>query len=225
MGIVVGVIILLMPISYLISRWTGCVALARRYRIDRASGIRYRLFWLAIGHPSIDWRWGPSPYVFVREEGLCLEVSNPFWFWRQAVMIPWGDIQYQGDKRYFGANLSKFSLGLPPITTLFLWKGTLSEQIRSKVSQALQEEPPASFSKATGRAQLALVFGILSFLCFGPLAGIPALVLAFEEQRAIEKGEAPVAEKKVVKVASILGVVGMAFWFLLVIGLSWLSKH
>lgn len=76
--------------------------------------------------------------------------------------------------------------------------------------QAPDKGPPAST-----RALAALILGILSCIFFGLFAGIPAIVLGRKEEKAIARGEAPVAGTNFARFGWILGIVGTSFWCLL----------
>jgi len=72
------------------------------------------------------------------------------------------------------------------------------------------EAPPEAAAQpgASGRAVASLVLGILSLICMGFMAGIPAIILGSMELRAIKDGKAPKAGEGVAKVGYILGIVG-----------------
>jgi len=67
---------------------------------------------------------------------------------------------------------------------------------------------------ASTRALLALILGILSCLLLGLFAGIPAIILGRKEEKAIARGEAPLAGKNFARWGWILGIVGTALWCL-----------
>lgn len=77
-----------------------------------------------------------------------------------------------------------------------------------------QTSAPSSQDKASTRALVALVLGILSCLFFGLFAGIPAIIVGRKEEKAIARGEAPVAGRTIAKVGWILGIVGSSLWCL-----------
>lgn len=52
--------------------------------------------------------------------------------------------------------------------------------------------------------------GILSIVCMGFLAGIPAIILGTMELKAIKAGQAPAAGESAAKVGYILGIIGTA---------------
>lgn len=60
---------------------------------------------------------------------------------------------------------------------------------------------------ASGRAIASLVLAILSFVCCGFLAGIPAILLGRMEEAAINRGQAPEAGRTFAKIGWILGLV------------------
>lgn len=71
-----------------------------------------------------------------------------------------------------------------------------------------QAQPQPIQQGASGRAVAALVLGILSIICMGFLAGIPAIILGTMELKAIKAGGAPVAGESAAKVGYILGIIG-----------------
>jgi hypothetical protein len=89
-------------------------------------------------------------------------------------------------------------------------------------------EAPAPTQNASTRAVAALILGILSILCMGFLAGIPAIILGSMELRAIKEGLAPAAGEGLAKVGYILGIVGtilaclamLAFVSLMALGIT-----
>jgi hypothetical protein len=88
--------------------------------------------------------------------------------------------------------------------------------------------PPAS-----GRAVAALILGILSLICMGFLAGIPAIILGKMELNAIKAGQAPVAGESAAKVGFVLGIIGTAltclsmifFFIMIALGISMSSME
>ena len=72
----------------------------------------------------------------------------------------------------------------------------------TQTPQAPQQQGPG----ASGRAVAALVMGILSIVCMGFLAGIPAIILGSMELKAIKAGSAPQAGESAAKVGFILGI-------------------
>ncbi len=82
------------------------------------------------------------------------------------------------------------------------------------IPEAKPAEPPAQQQvpqgAASGRAVAALIMGILSILCLGFVAGIPAIILGSMELRAIKAGAAPAAGETSARVGYILGIVGTA---------------
>lgn len=63
---------------------------------------------------------------------------------------------------------------------------------------------------ASARATTALVLGILSIVCAGFLAGIPAIIIGRMELRDIKSGSAPKSGEGIAKVGFILGIIGTA---------------
>lgn len=83
------------------------------------------------------------------------------------------------------------------------------------------QQPP--MQAASGRAVAALILGILSLVCMGFLAGIPAIILGKMEMNAIRAGTAPAAGESAAKVGFVLGIIGttltclsMIFFFIMV---------
>ena len=67
--------------------------------------------------------------------------------------------------------------------------------------------------EVTGRASARATIALLLAGCglfFGVLTGVPALLLAWREAKAIERGDAPLSSRSFVKVARVLGWVSVA---------------
>jgi hypothetical protein len=79
-----------------------------------------------------------------------------------------------------------------------------AEPIESPTSQQPLQQA------ASGRAVAALVMGILSIICMGFIAGIPAIILGSMELRDIKANRAPAAGETAAKVGYVLGIVGTA---------------
>lgn len=82
-----------------------------------------------------------------------------------------------------------------------------------------QTPAPAAGQAASGRAVTTLILGILSVICSGFVAGIPAIVLGSMELKAIKAGRAPAAGESAAKVGLVLGIVGTAFTCLALLGI------
>ena len=83
------------------------------------------------------------------------------------------------------------------------------EQENIPVAKPVEPTPPQEPTQAAStRATAALVLGILSIICMGFLAGIPAIILGSMELRAIKAGQAPAAGEGLAKVGYVLGIVG-----------------
>jgi uncharacterized membrane protein YjgN (DUF898 family) len=81
---------------------------------------------------------------------------------------------------------------------------------------------PGQQQSASSQAITAFVLSILGIVCCGLLAPI-SWYLANQELQAIREGRSPVAGEGLVKVASILGIVGTVLLVLgFIIGLIWL---
>jgi hypothetical protein len=68
--------------------------------------------------------------------------------------------------------------------------------------------PPPSAPGSSSKAVIALVLGILSILCFGFLAGIPAIFVGKSELKDIDEGRSLESNRTLAKVGYILGIVG-----------------
>ncbi|MBI2346252.1 MAG: DUF4190 domain-containing protein [Deltaproteobacteria bacterium] len=81
---------------------------------------------------------------------------------------------------------------------------------------------------ASVKAIAALVLGILSLICCGFIAGIPAIILGRSEMTAIREGRSPIAGEAVAKIGYVLGIIGtvltclalMAYAILFVLGIG-----
>lgn len=83
------------------------------------------------------------------------------------------------------------------------------EQENIPVAKPAEPAPPQEPTQtASTRATAALILGILSLICMGFLAGIPAIILGSMELKAIKAGLAPAAGEGMAKVGYILGIVG-----------------
>lgn len=76
------------------------------------------------------------------------------------------------------------------------------------VAEPIASPPPPQVPGASSRAIAALILGILSLICMGFFAGIPAIILGSMELKAIKAGTAPLAGEGVAKVGYILGIIG-----------------
>src|SRR5512147_1689148 len=63
--------------------------------------------------------------------------------------------------------------------------------------------------RASARATVALLLAAAGLFC-GVVTGVPALLLAWRETKAIERGDAPLSSRTFVKVARVLGWVSVA---------------
>jgi hypothetical protein len=130
-----GFFLIAWPFALLLVAWrSGWSALAQRYRASQLSGELYRMRSGAFRHlgiRGIQYRGILSFYI--GDQGLGLSVFLPFRIGHRALLIPWRDIQYRGEKKYFLQTFNEFSIGTPPITTLFLWRDKAVDQIRSKL--------------------------------------------------------------------------------------------
>jgi small-conductance mechanosensitive channel len=67
--------------------------------------------------------------------------------------------------------------------------------------------PPGTKSENT-KAIVTLVLGILSIVCCGFFAGIPAIFLGRSELKAIDEGRSSEQNRNLAKIGFILGIVG-----------------
>ena len=67
---------------------------------------------------------------------------------------------------------------------------------------------PAPAQGENTKAIITLVLGILSLICCGFLAGIPAIFVGRSELKAIDEGRSPESNRTLAKVGFILGIVG-----------------
>lgn len=79
-------------------------------------------------------------------------------------------------------------------------------------------------SKASTKAILALVFGILGWILCGIIAAIPAWIIGAQEVKAIEEGRSSAAGKTMAKVGMwlgiiqvILGIIGLIIFLIVLI--------
>jgi hypothetical protein len=79
--------------------------------------------------------------------------------------------------------------------------------------------PPQSTSN---QATIALVLGILSFVCCGILAPI-AWYLGSQELKAIREGRSPAAGEGIAKAAMILGIIGTIYLGLMILWIFFLG--
>jgi uncharacterized protein DUF4190 len=78
--------------------------------------------------------------------------------------------------------------------------------------------PPVQQQSTNGKAIGALVAGILSILCFGLLAGIPAIILGNMARKEIDQGQG--GGRGMATAGFILGIIGTvlgSLWLILVI--------
>lgn len=80
--------------------------------------------------------------------------------------------------------------------------------------KASPPQPETPRNQASGRAMATLILGILSIVCAGFVAGIPAIILGAMELKAIRHGESPKEGESISKVGLALGVVGTVLTFL-----------
>lgn len=67
---------------------------------------------------------------------------------------------------------------------------------------------PAAPGQNNSKAIIALVLGILSLVCCGLFAGIPAIFVARSELKSIDEGLSPETNRTLAKVSLILGIIG-----------------
>lgn len=76
------------------------------------------------------------------------------------------------------------------------------------VPQATSVPVPAQSQSASSRAIIALILGVLAIFMLGFLSGIPAMILAKNEEDEIRKGNSPVAGEMLAKLGFWLGLIG-----------------
>lgn len=81
-------------------------------------------------------------------------------------------------------------------------------------------EPPLQAKSSSNRALAVLILGILSLICMGFFAGIPAIILGSMELRAIKEGKAPKEGEGPTKVGFILGIVSTVLTLLAMLALA-----
>jgi len=74
--------------------------------------------------------------------------------------------------------------------------------------------PPRSASYSSTKTIVSLVLGILSLVCCGFFAGIPAIILGKSELKAIDAGQVHESNRMMAKVGMILGIVGTILYLL-----------
>lgn len=62
--------------------------------------------------------------------------------------------------------------------------------------------------QTSSNAVLALILGILSILCCGFLAGIPAIILGRAEMKAVDEGRTAESNRGLAKAGFIMGIIG-----------------
>ncbi len=86
------------------------------------------------------------------------------------------------------------------------------KQVNESIEKLPQREgmPP----KVSTRAIASLVFGVLSLVCAGFLAGIPAIILGGLELKAIRAKQSSPEGEAIAKIGLILGIIGTALTLL-----------
>lgn len=82
--------------------------------------------------------------------------------------------------------------------------------VARQIEPPKQPQTPTPAETASGRALAALILGILSIVCMGFVAGIPAIIIGHMEIRDIKAGKASKAGEGIAKVGLILGIIGTA---------------
>ncbi len=67
---------------------------------------------------------------------------------------------------------------------------------------------PGAKPQSNSKAVISLVLGILSLLCCGFFAGIPAIIVGRSEVKAIDEGRADPTNRNLAQIGWILGLVG-----------------
>ncbi len=68
--------------------------------------------------------------------------------------------------------------------------------------------PPTATPVSNTKALVSLVLGILSLVCCGFFAGLPAVFLGRSELKAIDQGRAPESNRNLAKLGFIFGLIG-----------------
>ena len=71
----------------------------------------------------------------------------------------------------------------------------------------------------TAIGRTALVLGILSFICFGPLTGIPAIIFGVIGQRHFDQGRA--ASPSVARAGMILGILNTVWTAAIIVAIAY----
>lgn len=72
-------------------------------------------------------------------------------------------------------------------------------------------------SRTSTASIMALVLGILSFMCCGFLSGIPAFFIGRSELKAIDEGRVDASNRPIAKIGMIVGLVGAILSLLVVV--------
>ncbi|HCU23726.1 MAG TPA: DUF4190 domain-containing protein [Deltaproteobacteria bacterium] len=78
----------------------------------------------------------------------------------------------------------------------------------SPPSSSLPPNPPVIGAPKNSKPIIALVLGILSLICCGLFAGIPAFFIGRSEVKAIDEGRGDPANRNIAQIGWILGLVG-----------------
>ncbi|MFH1653977.1 MAG: DUF4190 domain-containing protein [Pseudomonadota bacterium] len=86
---------------------------------------------------------------------------------------------------------------------------------RTRAKKNTKKLPVQSATSANVIA--ALIFGVLSLFCFGPVAGIPAIIISHGEIRKINKKKGSNSDLNLAKIAMVLGIIGTSFYALIIL--------
>ena len=88
-------------------------------------------------------------------------------------------------------------------------KPVAEEQPATLTPNQNQPAAPGQGANTSGpKAITALILGILSVLCMGFMAGIPAIIIGQMELKDIKAGKSPASGENIAKIGYILGIVG-----------------
>lgn len=100
-------------------------------------------------------------------------------------------------------------------------------QTPQRTQEPSYSQPPAK-PGPSGMSIAALICGILSLICCGFVAGIPAIIIGRQELKAIKEGRSRVEGQTLAQVGYILGIIGtvltclaaLAYAALMIFGIS-----
>jgi hypothetical protein len=138
---IMGGVFILFPllwifVCYVLSWSGGWRKLAKRFRATELKGEPHYLEGAIVGRIGL---FGGASYrgcltIRIHPEGLGLSVWFIFRAGHPPLFIPWKELRFIGEEKFFWFRFSKYQVGDPKITyILFYSKGT-EEQIRARVT-------------------------------------------------------------------------------------------